>query len=400
MRSDTSAVDFLKKNHAVAAVIDPSTIIVRPESRGDDVVMSHELIHIAQLRRGAAGSVQHAENAAEAAAGVLRGGQVPGNIGSAGLPPLFMHLTGGAFDQALDNVGVSDTVIKLLKRSSSFMDIVRALDQHYVWAFNPKHLVTDGVTDGVLTSGAFRGRRILYIQIGQGEGSFNPYGTFDISIASDVIKIAAPQGAQGASNVELLRSIAHEATHAFHVVTGKPPPADVEASIQAGITEEIETRKTEVTIAKEIFPGRSKERGAIEDQVAKGYLSRPLVERDIAPDIGLTYLEASGFGALLADTQRKDSLSDDQAATIRDSIDKGPKTFSMVKSQHGYAVPSEYALVYVNRKIAIATWQKFRQDFRGLEDSPKALREKERLLQENARALLDGRIKYSPLPRP
>jgi hypothetical protein len=393
IRSDATSVDFLERNRAVAAAIDPSTILVRPESRGNDVVMSHELIHIAQLRRGVTGSVQQAEHSAEIASRALRRGQVPESIGSAGPAPLFMHLTGGAFDQALDHVGVSDAVIKLLKKSRSFMGIVQALDQHYVWSENPKLHWDDPIANGVLTGGAFAGRRKLFIQGGASEGSFYPYSSPDTKIASDLIKLSTGEG-----DVETIRSIAHEATHAFHVATGKPPPADVEASIQAGITEEIDTRKSEVAIAKEIYPKRSNESRAIEEQVAAGYLSRPLVERDIAPDIGLSYLESSGFGALLAETQRKDGLSDEQAEAIRNSMDaeKGPKKFPMVGSQHGDE-PSSYAFVYVNRKIAMATWRKFGQDFRGREDSPEALKEKERLLQENAHALLDGRIKYSPL---
>ena len=399
VRSDVGAVDFLKMNQAVAAAIDPSTILVRPECRGEDVVMSHELIHIAQLRRGVADSVQHAENAAEVGAGALRGGEVPGNIGSAGPPPLFMRLTGGAFDQALDKVGAGDAVIKLLKKSSSFMDIVRALDQHYVWLGNPKLLKTDqhAVVAGALTSGVFQGRRILEIQGGAEGGSYAPFSSPDAGIGSDLIKVSTGKG-----NAELVRSIAHEATHAFHAVTGKPPPTGVEASIQAGITEEIGTRKMEVTIEQEIYQSRSKESRAVENQVAAGYLSRPLVERDIAPDIGLTYLEASGFTALLADAQREDGLTDDQATDVRAIIDNdtGPKTFPMLKGQHGFAERSKYAFVCLNRKWAIAEWQKFRQDFRGIEASPGALLEKDRLLQEHANTLLDGRIKYSPLPRP
>jgi hypothetical protein len=396
VRSDSGAVDFLSNNRAVAAAMNASTILVRPEHREDKFVMSHELVHIAQLRRGLSGSVQESENAAEAAGVNLLHGHVPGDVGSAAPPPLFLHLTGRAFDQALDNTHVSDAVIKLLRKSAPFMHIVQTLDDNYVWLNNPKLQPAPGdVVHGVLTTGPFHGRRILYIQGGAAAGSFTPFDSPDATIGADLIKIN-----NGGADLEVVRSIAHEATHAFHLLTGSHPPTDVDASILAGVTEEIDTRKSEVSIVKDAFPARSAERNAVAQEVAAGYLSRPLVERNIAPDVGLTYLEVSGFGALLAEAQRNENLSEDQAIDIRKQMDKGPKKFPTHKGPHGFDERSKYALIYVNRKIAIATWQKFQQAFQGREDSDEAAKQKERLLQENAHALLDGRIKYSPLPRP
>jgi len=396
VRSDAGAVGFLSNHQAAAAAMNPSTIFVRPEHRENEFVMSHELAHIAQLRHGSSGSVQESENAAEAAGANLLLGHVPASVGSAARPPLFLHLTGGAFDRALDNANIGDAVIKRLKKSAAFMKIVRTLDDKYVWLNDPRfHSPTEQVVHGVVTTGPFRGRRILYIQGGAAAGSFTPFDSPDAVIGSDLIKVNG-----GGTDLEVLRSIAHEATHAFHTVTGSPPPADVDASIQAGVTEEIETRKSEVGIAKDAFPARSAQRQTVDQDVAGGYISRPLVERDIAPDIGLTYLEASAFGALLAEAQRTENLSDDQAAEIRKQIDKGPKKLPTKKTPQGFNDPSGYALMYTNRKIAFASWEKFRTDFQGREDSAEATKQKERLLQENAKVLLNGRIAYTPLPSP
>ena len=393
VRSDSGAVDFLSNNRAAAAAMNASTIFVRPEHREDEFVMSHELVHIAQLRHGLFGSVKESENAAKAAGMNLLHGHVPGHVGSAAPPPLFLRLTGGAFGQALDNAHVSDAVIKLLRKSAPFMHIVRTLDENYVWLHNPKlNPATEKIVQGVLTTGPFHGRRILYIQGGAAAGSFTSVDSPDATIGGDLIKIN-----NGGSHLEVVRSIAHEATHAFREVTGAPAPADVDAFIQAGVTEEVETRKSEVGISKGVFPARSAERHAVDQDVAAGYLSRPLVERDIAPDVGLTYLEASGFAALLVEAQRNEKLSDDQAADIRRQVDKDPKS-AKKKDPKSLDEPSKYALIYANRKIALATWEKFQKDFQGLEESDKATKAKEHLLQENAQTLLDGRIKYSPLP--
>lgn len=395
VRSSADAVAFLNKNRAAAATIDPSTVLVRPEDRENTALLSHELIHVAQLRRGVSQSVAEAERSARLAAQELLHGRVPHNVGSGAPPPLFLRLTGGQFDEALDNVGGKDAAVKLLKKSPSFMEIVRGLDKHYVSLSDPKYLPTDAMKHGKLTSGAFKGRRVLYMQGGANEGSFTPFDSPDATLSADLIKIN-----NGSGSFEMVRSIAHEATHAFHYVTGAPMPKDIEALIQAGVTEEIKTRESEVRVVKEIYPARSSGRQAVDENVAGGYLSRPLVERDIAPDIGLTYLESSGFSALMNEAQRNDGLTDEQATHVREEIDKGPKKkFPMVKGKHGYDEPSSYAFLYFHRKEAIEIWRKFHQEFAGREASPEALKKKERQLQENAKILLDGRITYSPLPR-
>jgi hypothetical protein len=404
VRSDRDAVEFLDDNRAVAAAMDASTIYVRPEHTEDEFVMSHELVHIAQLRHGFYGSLEGSEHGAHVAGMNLMGGHVPASIGSAAPPPLFLRLSEGAFGQALDNAGVSDKVVALLKKSSSFMHIVDTLDKHYVWLHDPSFRGTNvDLVHGVVNKGPFGGRRVLYIQGGAAAGSFTPFDSPDATIGGDLIKIN-----NGGTDLEVVRTIAHEATHAFREVTGTASTGEVEAAIQAGITEELETRKSEVKVAESVYGPRSAERRAVQEDVAAGYLSRPVIERDIAPDIGLSYLEASGFDALLSEAQRKENLSDLETADIRKRVDTGnfsdpkeksKKRFPMQKGSHGFDEPSRYALIYVNRKMAIATWEKFRQEFHGREDSPEAVETKERLLQENAHVLLDGRIKYSPLPR-
>lgn len=263
--------------------------------------------------------------------------------------------------------------------------------------------------NGVFTTGSFKGRRLLYIEAASSGARFSPYGSPDNGIDADVINV------DSGTDLEIIRSIAHEATHAFRYITGKSAPKDpllgsdkpekVEAAIQAGVTEELETRKNEIDIAKGLYGKGSKERASLQQDVDAGYLSRPQIERDIAPGIGLTYLENSGFGALLEEARLTEKLSEDQARDIRNDIEKGPmKPFPMVnrkttvKSQQTWKQPSQYALIYKNRQIAIATWQEFNQRFADRLDSAEAQKEKERLLQENAHVLLDGRIHYSPLP--
>jgi hypothetical protein len=88
VRSDARAVAFLQQNHAVAATLDESTILVRPEDAGSRAVLSHEYAHIAQLRSGRAASRRDAEAAAESIGAGSR--QAPGG---AAAPPMFQTAT-------------------------------------------------------------------------------------------------------------------------------------------------------------------------------------------------------------------------------------------------------------------------------------------------------------------
>jgi hypothetical protein len=368
-------------------------------------------VHIAQLRRGLSAPVQQSEFAARDAASTLLYGNTPRNIGGAATPPLFLHFTGGAFDKALDALQIAESILKRLNASKNFLAMVSKLDDKYIWS-EDKRLASsdhDRAVNGVIQSGPFKHRRMLFIQ--PGDGTFLPYGAPENGRDSDVIRIDL-----GHSDLEAVRNISHEATHAFRFVTGKSAPKDpllgsdkpekVEAAVQAGVTEELETRKSEINISQGVYGRGSKERATLQQDVDTGYLSRPLIERDIAPGIGLTYLESSGFGALLEEARRTEKLSEAQARDIRNEIDTGPmkKPFPMVKrptsvkGQPTWSQPSQYALIYKNRQIALATWQEFHQKFASHLDSTEAEKEKERLLQENAHVLLDGRIHYSPLP--
>ncbi|HSU18964.1 MAG TPA: hypothetical protein VLI45_04405, partial [Acidobacteriaceae bacterium] len=289
--------------------------------------------------------------------------------------------------------------------STAFMRIVRTLDSHYVALGNSALKSTDKIVNGVLKSGAFPGKRILFIQGGSEAGVFMPFDSPDTAIGSDLIKINS-----GAPDFELIRTIAHEATHAFRYVTGASAPKDpllgddkpekVEAVIQAGVTDELETRKSEIKITEGLYGKGSKERSKLQQEVKAGYLSRPLIERDIAPEIGLTYLENSGFGALLEEARLTEHLSQEQATQLREKIDTGHmKRMPTTKDKAGFEEPSRYALIYKDRQIAIATWQQFKQQFQDRMDSEEAQKEKERILQENAHILLGNRIHYSPLPK-
>ena len=180
---------------------------------------------------------------------------------------------------------------------------------------------------------------------------------------------------------------AHEATHALHAVHGKAPPAAFADKVAAGVTEEINTRANEVKIGRELFPTKGKaDRDALDHQVAAGYMDRPLVERDIAPDGGLTYLENSAFSALLDEAQASDGITDAEATDIRKQLDndppkgakphfpmvmKGPpgvKNRAKLPPGSAYSVNSSYALVYTNRRIALATWQAWAKKYYGREE--------------------------------
>jgi hypothetical protein len=86
VRSDAAALDFLRKNQAVAAAVDRDTVLVEPSLRTSQSVVSHELAHIAQLRSGIAASRESAEDAAHRASP----GASRSTLGGAPSPPLFL----------------------------------------------------------------------------------------------------------------------------------------------------------------------------------------------------------------------------------------------------------------------------------------------------------------------
>lgn len=390
VRSDATAAGFLKANQAIAATLDASTIIVRPESAGDPEVLAHELMHVAQLRRGAPGDRGEAERNADDGAAALREGATP-PVGAAAAPPLFLHFTGHAFDQALDNAHVPDGALRLLTRSPTFLKTVRTLDAHYVSLDDSKasyHLDDRGF----ISDGAFKGKRRLYAQGGAAGSLFAPFNAIDNLLSADVIKLETAQ-----SDIELALSIAHEATHALHYVTSGSSATSKGDPLSAAIDEEIGTRTAEIGMGREMFKKGSEGRGAVDAQVADHYLERPFVERDIAPGVGLTYLESAGFEMLLHEAQAADGLSDQEALTMREDIDRGPKHFPTIKNARGFEDPSTYAEVYLDRKVAIADWETFTKDHEG-GHSPETTAAKELIIKDHAKYLLKARITYTPLP--
>lgn len=88
LRSDAAAVAYLRGHRAIAATIDRSTILVRPEFAAAREVLAHEHAHVAQLRSGRVASRGDAERAAELVAG--GSAQDPGG---AAAPPMFQTAT-------------------------------------------------------------------------------------------------------------------------------------------------------------------------------------------------------------------------------------------------------------------------------------------------------------------
>ena len=84
VRNDPEAVTFLRRNQAVAATLDASTIVIDPAYRDSRTVLSHEYAHVAQLRSGLAASRDVSERTA---GDYARGART--DVGGAAAPPLF-----------------------------------------------------------------------------------------------------------------------------------------------------------------------------------------------------------------------------------------------------------------------------------------------------------------------
>lgn len=322
-------------------------------------------------------------------------------------------VTSGEYGAELDHYttmfSVPATVITLLRRSSTYMTMARSLDTHYValdgahipsgWAFdwNPN-------TDGVLSHGPFRGRRVLAIWYGASGSEFLPSGSLDNNYGYDIILLQPPQHFSGDQAVgEWIQIIAHETTHAFtRNTSGSVAPATVADRITAAITDEANTRGTESAIATEATRGNR-----LPDYTPSTGSTNPAqVQRDMFPSsLKRTYLEEFVFDELVRQAISNEGLSQSDIEQHNTRIDAlTVEDIDGVVASPGFILYFDAAIHMYNtftskydelryiQRVINARWTRYQQSNAGDLDV------KETILQEHAQAFFNGIISYRARP--
>ena len=306
-----------------------------------------------------------------------------------------VRVTDGEFGKALASIDVPATVTKLLRLSKTFMDMARTLDKRYVFLWHPtesRHRRLPTSDNGVVTSGAFVGRRVLDVKTTTTGTWFQPHEDPDNTGYYDVIWIEKTARGDTGRWIEM---IAHEATHAFHVATRTSAPAKGLADrVRAAITEEIDTRKIEALVLAEIQKTAEGARELKGFAPNTGSTQRHEVERDFFPARSRrTYLEHFVLSELAHEAIKRERLSDEARKAKNVEVAALP-----IKGFRSRKFASDYAKFRFALRVIDFRWERLRT-IHG--SDPKAFqRGKETVLQENANAFFGGLIGYTPRPAP
>jgi hypothetical protein len=373
----------------------------RPHTTEGRWLIAHELAHVVQ-QRGGTPSGRSADRGLEkeadrAAVSIALGGSARVAAGRNGPAAQFARVSGGGFGKALEEYTnewkVEDRAVTLLTKSKTFMALVDTLDRNYVWfddpAFNPKTasqtLLELGPDGRAVKPPSAAGKRTLRIMLAFGS-RFVTVGSPDNERSMDIIGIESPD------TPIFIQRIAHEATHAAHAVgAAAPPPKTLTDEINAGINEEIGTRKSEAQVVKEVSKDMTRPERAGFEPV--GALTPREVERDFTPGFNLTYMELFYFGRELREAQAAEKLDEAAAGKLRDEISSFHGAYSTGLTEHHWA-QSRYGRVWWDRVTAQREWQSFMEHNKPSDHGFAA--KKETMLQNHAKWFFYGKVSYLP----
>ncbi|HVF51967.1 MAG TPA: DUF4157 domain-containing protein [Pyrinomonadaceae bacterium] len=377
----------------------------QPHTLAGRWLLGHELAHVVQQRGATAGGGAGSESALEREAGdaamsVTLGGRAEVSAAQGGPQVQFLRVSHGGFGKALEDFTnmwhVADKAVRLLQKSPTFMSLVATLDRHYIWPHDPMFgsLILTGWEIGpdgrMLKPAAAKGKRPLFIV--EDAASFQTIDSPGNPLSGDVINI------KSTDTPTFIQDIAHEATHAAAFVGGKSAsPKTLVEEIEAGIQDEIATRKSEAKILGEIPDA------AVKAKIAEVGSREPrTVERDVSPAFNLTYMELFFFARRLREEQAAEGLDDLEAAAVRAQVDKALPSPSIIPSKKplpsGIYPLSEYAEVWYQRQTAVREWKDFLKD--NSPGDPNYEADKEKLLQDHASRFFGRKAAYRPLPSP
>lgn len=303
------------------------------------------------------------------------------------------QVTAGEFGKTLASIDPPAVVTTLLRLSKTFMDIAATLDKRYVYLWHPtenrhRRLVTSD--NGIVTTGDFAGRRVLDVKKNPAGSWFQPFEDPDNTGYYDVIWIEKPGQREIGSWIEI---IAHEATHACHLATRTSAmPAKLADFVKASIAEEIETRRIEALVLKEIGKTTAGKRELAGFVPSTGSTDAHEVERDFFPSqLRRTYLEHFVLSKLARDAIKRERLSD-QARKAKDA-EVAALPFKAWRSRK---FSSDYAKLRFWQRVIHFRWERLRaihgSNFAAFQ------RGKEILVHEHANAFFGGLLRYTPRP--
>jgi hypothetical protein len=311
---------------------------------------------------------------------------------------------------------VPDDVPKLLKGSTSFLQIVNQLDQKYIARVGPDvelieipedwETVWGATADGRMTKGTHRGfsvigRRMIEILQDFNNSHFSPAGSLEGNALIDTIWIRQPPNAatgvgqkvDAAEIGDWIGNIAHESFHAFRRVTRTgPPAAKLVDRVRDAIAEEILTRQTEAKIVSEI------KKTADGGKILKTFIppkqptSEAAVQRDFFPSkLRRTYLEHFLLGELMFEAIRREKLDPIDIQKRDSEVEKLP-----LAGWRARKFSSDYSRLRFALRVIDFRWRQAEKLQKP--NTPGFERLKEQVLIEHANAFFGGLIAYKARP--
>ncbi len=322
--------------------------------------------------------------------------------------------------------GDEDTVVSLLRKSSTFRTLERNLNGRYVhydgscWkcvcqppTFTHRHCLQRG--NGVVRKGALKGRVpvefIATSRPDQRGTRFQPASSIENPTLNDRFFIQVPP--RGVTRVQrrgvVIERIAHETFHAFrHWNPPTRPPKTLRRKVTTAIAEEIQARRTDQAVIREILRTKLGKRelkdyqhsnAGVVAETGFNLTDRFLVERARFPGkLHLTYMEYFALSALMDRAIKKEGLDPGDVQSINKKLEGSPvldfkevwRLRDAVKHELGYRSL---------RILALRMDREWRELPPGSVEAGTWDESDERLLQEHA-CLFRQIIAYTPHPDP
>jgi Domain of unknown function (DUF4157) len=369
-------------------------------------LLAHELTHVLQQQGQTSGVGRDSgessgleREASDGAARVVSGGSA--RIAASPSTPAIQRfkISSGGFGKELEssakNWAIPDSTLKLLMKSPTFMAMVNTLDSHYLSSDDAmqhgfpsfviqkgyQKLDPSGKISGV--SKSVDGKRVIHIAGGIGGAAFKPAWNPDNPFSGDVIEMTA------ATREIFIQELIHESTHATRFITGANPSATTMADeINVGIHDEIAARTTEEKGLKEIPDAGVQARAA-----TVGSKNAREVQRDMAPALGVTYMENIYFGHKLREKQKAENIPDTEAEQIASSVRANPDSGIFYERSLNSPL-SDFAWLCYQRAQVIKEWKDFFKTNK-LSD-PGFAANKEKVLQSHVTKWMNSEVSYLP----
>jgi hypothetical protein len=296
------------------------------------------------------------------------------------------------FSRTLDRIAMPADVAAFLQSSQKFRDMVDALNKRYVSIWNQAgagatHIVRPISDDGVITTGSFKGRRVIDVEQSSNGSMFEPHSP-KLTGEYDKIWIQRPDSSDTLRWIEI---VAHETGHAFNLINRTGTPAKMADRIRAAVVDEIEARKTEATVIAQIMQTTAGQQQLGGQTSQTGSTDPATVERNLFPGVPRkTYLESFVLSELLREAIVKENLGSSDIDKHRMAVENIP-----IKGWRDRQFKTNFAKFLFWQRVIDFRWKRFDE----LQRKGQKIN-REQVLQEHANAFFGGIIAYTHLPKP